>query len=166
MNRCLCPLSCPRWCIVAKRLNGSRCHLVWTAGRARARPRRWPSSPQKGHSPQFSAHVFWPNGWMDQDATWYIGQNVLHGTLPPKRGTADPDFSAHVYYGQTVALLSNCWALDGLATSACKNIHRDYKCLFHICSVPITCRPICLHSKFSTVYLLDCAFWLDSRLKL
>ena len=23
----------------------------------------------KGHSPQFSAHVFWPNGWMDQDDT-------------------------------------------------------------------------------------------------
>jgi len=27
-------------------------------------------SPQKGEghrSPHFSAHVFWPNGWMDQD---------------------------------------------------------------------------------------------------
>jgi len=22
-------------------------------------------------SPQFSAHELWPNGWMDQDATWY-----------------------------------------------------------------------------------------------
>ena len=28
--------------------------------------------PPKGHSPQFSAHVYlWPNGWVDQDATWY-----------------------------------------------------------------------------------------------
>ena len=30
--------------------------------------------PQKGgghSSPQFSAHVLWPNGWTDQDATWY-----------------------------------------------------------------------------------------------
>ena len=28
---------------------------------------------QKGctQPPQFSAHVLWPNGWMDQDATWY-----------------------------------------------------------------------------------------------
>jgi len=22
-------------------------------------------------APQFPAHVLWPNGWMDQDATWY-----------------------------------------------------------------------------------------------
>ena len=25
----------------------------------------------KGHSPQFSANSLWPNGWMDEDATWY-----------------------------------------------------------------------------------------------
>jgi len=24
-------------------------------------------------SPQFSAHVHWPNGWMDQDDTWHRG---------------------------------------------------------------------------------------------
>jgi len=23
---------------------------------------------EMGHSPQFSAHVLWPNGWIDQDA--------------------------------------------------------------------------------------------------
>jgi len=47
-------------CIVAKRLDGSRCYLV------RSRPRPCPHcvkwvplqpSPSKGHSPQFSAHV-------------------------------------------------------------------------------------------------------------
>jgi len=26
--------------------------------------------PPKGHSPQFSAHMLWPNGWIDHDATW------------------------------------------------------------------------------------------------
>jgi len=34
---------------------------------------RDPACPKKnrGHSsPHFSAHVLWPNGWMDQDATW------------------------------------------------------------------------------------------------
>ena len=32
-----------------------------------------PAPLQKGTAaaPQFSAHVLWPNGWMDQDATWY-----------------------------------------------------------------------------------------------
>jgi len=32
-------------------------------------------SPQRGTAPppQFSVHIYllWPNGWMDQDATWY-----------------------------------------------------------------------------------------------
>jgi len=49
-------------------------------------------SPQKGgHSrPHFFAHVLWPNGWMDQDATWFGGRPrpwphcVRWGLLPPK----------------------------------------------------------------------------------
>jgi len=35
---------------------------------------RDPARPKKsrGHSsPHFSGHALWPNGWMDQDATWY-----------------------------------------------------------------------------------------------
>jgi len=42
-------------------------------------------SPKKGaQHPQFLAHVLWPNGWMDQDATWYevslsSGDIVLDG---------------------------------------------------------------------------------------
>jgi len=28
--------------------------------------------PLKGHSPPvFSSCLLWPNGWMDEDATWY-----------------------------------------------------------------------------------------------
>ena len=34
--------------------------------------------PLKGHSPQFSAHILWPNGWMDQDGT-------RHGARPQPR---------------------------------------------------------------------------------
>ena len=31
--------------------------------------------PRKGRSPQiFGACLLWPNGWMDQDATWYGGK--------------------------------------------------------------------------------------------
>jgi len=31
-----------------------------------------PPPPNRRHSsPHFSAHVLWPNGWMDQGATWY-----------------------------------------------------------------------------------------------
>jgi len=42
------------------------------------------------------------------------GDSVLDGDpAPPMEGTAAPNFSAHVYCGQTVARLRNCWALVG-----------------------------------------------------
>jgi len=61
------------------------------------------------------AHVYllWPNGWMDQDATWNggiclsPGRIVLDEDLAPQKGHSSPHFSAHVY-GQTVTHLSNC----------------------------------------------------------
>jgi len=98
----------------------------------RGRPRhrrhcvRWrPSSPTKGHRPQFLAHacccnvgVLWPNGWMDQDVTWHGGRprpkphyvRWASSSAPPlqKWGTAATYFSVHVYCGQTVAHLSYC----------------------------------------------------------
>ena len=33
--------------------------------------------PKSGGSPHFSAHVLWPNGWMDQAANWYGGRPRL-----------------------------------------------------------------------------------------
>jgi len=70
--------------------------------------------PQRGTAPIFGPCLLWPNGWMDQDATWYEGRPRLRphcvtwGPIsPPKkeRGTA-PQFSAHAYCGQMVAHLS------------------------------------------------------------
>jgi len=63
--------------IVAKRLDGSRWHLVWRyAGRLCKLCIRWgPSYPQnRGHTHHhqlFGPCLLWPNGWMDEDATWY-----------------------------------------------------------------------------------------------
>ena len=78
---------------------------------------KWgPSSPQKGGTaPIFGPCLLWPNGWMDQDATWYQGRPwprrhcVRWGPSPPSppKGT-HPQFSAHIYCGQTVAHLSYC----------------------------------------------------------
>jgi len=52
--------------------------------------------------------VLWPNGWMDQDETWYGGRPrprphcVRWGTSSPtERSTATFHFSAHAYYNQT-----------------------------------------------------------------
>jgi len=72
--------------------------------------------PPKGggdSSQIFGPFLFWPNGWMHQDATWYRGRPVpgdfvLDGDLAPsqKGGVAPPqkkgENSAHVYCGQTV----------------------------------------------------------------
>jgi len=68
-----------------------------------------PAPPQKGGTatPNFRPMSMMPNGFMDQDATWYRGRPlprwlVLDGDpapRPPKKG-AQPQFSAHVYCGQ------------------------------------------------------------------
>ena len=48
-----------------------------------------PAPPPKGAQPQL-----WPNGWMDQDATWYEGRPrprlhcVIWGSSSPKMGIA------------------------------------------------------------------------------
>ena len=52
--------------------------------------------------------VLWPNSWMDQDETWHADrpplpwpQCVRWGpTSPPQRGTALPQFSAHICCGK------------------------------------------------------------------
>ena len=64
-------------------------------------------SPKRGQSPQiFGPCLLWPNGWMDQDATWCAGRPrprrlcVVLLSLP-KKGTDPPHkFSAYVYCGQ------------------------------------------------------------------
>jgi len=69
--------------------------------------------PKRGreHSPPFRPILLWPNGWMHQDTTWYRDRPqpsrlcVRWGPSPsPKKGRS-PQFSAHVYCGQTAALI-------------------------------------------------------------
>jgi len=136
---------------------------TWHAGRPRPWPHcvRWgPSSPQRGTTPQFSAHIccgqmagwikrplgrevglgpgnivfdadpalsqgaeppifgpylLWPNGWMDQDATWFEGRPrprpycVTRGcSLPHKEHSPSPIFRPMYHCGKTVPHLSYC----------------------------------------------------------
>ena len=64
--------------IVAKWLHGSTCHLVWRWASAQATFVGWgPRSPsaKRRRCPQiFDPCSLWPNGWMDQDATWHGGR--------------------------------------------------------------------------------------------
>jgi len=90
-------------CVVAKRLDGSRCchltgigldpgHIVLDGDPSAS---SHPPPKQRGTSrPHFSAHVLWPNGWMDQDVTWQGGSCLGPGDIvldgdpaPLKRGT-------------------------------------------------------------------------------
>jgi len=76
--------------------------------------------PKKGAEPPICGTcLLWPNGWMDQDATWHGGgprssHIVLDGDPAPlpKRGQSS-QFSAHVYSGQTAG-----WAMMTLGTEA------------------------------------------------
>jgi len=51
--------------------------------------------------------LLWPNGWMDQDATWYGGRHkrrrhcVRQGPRSPSLMAHCPEFLAHVRCGQT-----------------------------------------------------------------
>ena len=69
-----------------------------------------PSPKKEQRPPVFGPFLLWPNDWMHQDATWYGGRLqprglcVRWGPSPHyrKRGR-NPQFSAHVYCGQTAA---------------------------------------------------------------
>jgi len=79
---------------------------------------------KKWHRPRpiFGPCLLWPNGWMDQDATWYGSRTrprphyIRRGPIPRERGTTAPLFSAHVYCGHgrpSQLLLSSCCTADG-----------------------------------------------------
>ena len=64
--------------------------------------------------PVCNVGVLWPNGWSDQDETWQAGRPRLWPHCvrwgpsspswgPPQKGGRAPQFSAHVYCGQTAA---------------------------------------------------------------
>jgi len=75
---------------------------------------------KKGHGPHpmCGPCLFWPNGWMDEDATWYESRPrprshcVRRGpnSPPRERGTAAPSFRPMSIL-VAVAHLSYCWAL-------------------------------------------------------
>jgi len=69
-----------------------------------------PVPPPQVSLPIFGPCLLWPNGWMDQDATWYGGRPQPRrlcdrwGPSPlPAKGLSPTQFSAHVYCGQTAA---------------------------------------------------------------
>jgi len=98
---------------------------TWRAGRPRHGTHcvRWGPSlpPQKGGggpSLIFGLFLLWPNGWMHQDATCMEvglspGDFVLDGdaALLPKMGQS-PQFSAHVYCGQTARCINMPLGMD------------------------------------------------------
>jgi len=107
----------------SKQRHGSRCHLVRGKPRSSQHCVTWgPSSPLKGaeQSTIFGPCLLWPNGWMDQDATWSGGRpwtwpHCVRWALP-QRGTA----ALH-----TALIFDHCllWS-NGLNGSKCQLIGR------------------------------------------
>ena len=79
-----------------------------------------PARPKRGHirpPSLFAQCLLLPNGWMDQDATWYGGRPrpgphcVGWGSSSPplKKEGAFHQFLAHVYCGQMAAWIYDSW---------------------------------------------------------
>jgi len=77
--------------------------------------------PKKGHSqaPAFRPCLFWPNGWMDQDATWYKGRPeprphcVTWGSSSPQKGHSPQFFGSCLLWPNgrpSRLLLSTCYS--------------------------------------------------------
>jgi len=74
--------------------------------------------------------LLWPNGWIDQDATWYKSRPrprrhcVRQEPSSPahEKGDSSPHFLAHVCCRQTVAHLSNSWALVAKLTAGYRRV--------------------------------------------
>jgi len=72
-----------------------------------------PPFPKGGSPPIFGPYLLQPNGWMDQDASWYVGRPKPRrlcvrweprSTLPKNGAEPPPQLSAHFYCGQTAAM--------------------------------------------------------------
>jgi len=65
-----------------------------------------PAPRQKGAQPRiFGPCLFWPNGWMDQDATWYGDRLLLRRhcvrwapSSPPKKRAQPPIFGPYLFW--------------------------------------------------------------------
>ena len=82
--------------------------------------------------PIFGPCLLWPNGWMDEDATWYRSRPRLRphyirrGPSYPRKGHSCPLFSAHVYCGHgrpSQLLLSSC---QHLTYPTCISLHLSF----------------------------------------
>ena len=86
------------------------------------------SAQKRGHSPApsiFGPCLLWPNGWMDQYATWYGGRprptrHCIRWRPSPLKGAQLPQvlLSTHVYCGHgrpSQLLLSSCYLLSNSA---------------------------------------------------
>jgi len=93
-----------------------RCHLVWRYALAQATLLHGDPAPhpeKMGTHSQFSARLWWPNDWIDQDATWYGGRSrprqlcvTWESSSPSKqRGHSPSPIFGHVYCGQTAGCI-------------------------------------------------------------
>ena len=101
--------------VVAKRLDRLRCHATLCLMGTQL-------PPEKGHTrlhPIFGPCLLWPNGLMDEDATWYGSRprhrphSIRRGPSCPRGWHSSPPLFAHVYCGRgrtSQLLLSSCIA--------------------------------------------------------
>jgi len=103
--------------------------------------------PKCAQPPVFGSFLLWPNGCMDEDATWYRSRPrprlhcVRRGPSSPAKRAQQPPFSAHVYCGHgrpSQLLLCSCCVssiqrtLNGSCDSASPELWMDVISLLKI----------------------------------
>jgi len=91
--------------------------------------------------PIFGPCLLWPNGWMDEDATW-CGSRPRHrphcitrGPSCPQKGHCSPPFFAHVYCGHgrpSQLLLSSCYIMRTINAGLILMLNSLSSCLIDI----------------------------------
>jgi len=86
-----------------------------------------PPPPKRAQPPIFGPYLLRPNGWMDQDATWYGGRPLPRRfcvgwgpRLPSPKGSGAPRCSAHVYCGHSAGWIKMALGMEvGLSPGNC-----------------------------------------------
>ena len=76
--------------------------------------------PHRGTGPNFRPYTLWPNGCIDQDATWYGGRprprrlcvRWRHSPLSQKGAEPPPQFLAHFYCNQTAGCIKMALGME------------------------------------------------------
>jgi len=117
--------------------------------------------PEKRHThplPIFGPCLLWPNGWMDEDASWY-GSRPRHrphcirlGPSCPRKGNRSPHIFDHVYCGHgrpSQLVLSSCFDISHRLSLSSLQHSRTTVRVCGVCVSVCPCLSVCPFTRIS-----------------